>query len=344
MTDRNDRKKPGLLPFWLDKEGNDRTAYCNFYQYCLHVEKITGARLGTGPGPQSDPVRFRPWPGMGFPTGELRCTETDPENPDMPPTVRTNFLGLYGVDSPLPTTYIDDILTEREGHEAMTAFLDIFNHRIMTQFYRIWRKKSWPHTFEPGGTDSMSQRVMAMTGITRAREYPTSRLMAMLHPMLHTTLTAEGIESVIRSQAPHTSVRVTPHHPARMYVRAQAQFTLSEPMSLQEHPVTGDTLGDVNYCARVEMYTEDREEADGWMPDGELRRDVFSLLRVYLGCDYDLQLWVTIPTRFLPVPRMGDDRLFSGCNVMLGLRDDNLEDMPLTARISVGNVRHEGDG
>ncbi len=32
----------------------------------------------------------------------------------------------------------------REGHEALQGLLDIFSHRIMTQFYRIWRKYSWP--------------------------------------------------------------------------------------------------------------------------------------------------------------------------------------------------------
>lgn len=33
----------------------------------------------------------------------------------------------------------------------LETFLDIFNHRILTQFYRIWRKYSYPATFEAGG-------------------------------------------------------------------------------------------------------------------------------------------------------------------------------------------------
>ncbi len=81
---------------------------------------------------------------MGFPVSELKAVETSEERPDAPPTVRTTFMGLYGVDSPLPTGYIDDITQRREGHEALEAFLDIFNHRMMTQFYRIWRKYNYP--------------------------------------------------------------------------------------------------------------------------------------------------------------------------------------------------------
>lgn len=77
---------------------------------------------------------------MGFPVSELKALETDPVQPEAPLTARTTFMGLYGVDSPLPTAYIDDITQQREGHEALEGFLDIFNHRFMTQFYRIWRK------------------------------------------------------------------------------------------------------------------------------------------------------------------------------------------------------------
>ncbi|UMX65621.1 type VI secretion system baseplate subunit TssG [Klebsiella pneumoniae] len=46
------------------------------------------------------PIRFRPHPGMGFPVGEIRAMD-DPE-PPRPPAVHVTFMGLYGVESPLP--------------------------------------------------------------------------------------------------------------------------------------------------------------------------------------------------------------------------------------------------
>ena len=114
----------------------------NFYRFCQLLEKRhpEASPLGGTLNPASDPVRFRPHPGMGFPVSELKAVEYDEYHPDAPPTVRTTFMGLYGVDSPLPTAWLDDIARQREGHEAQEAFLDIFNHRILTQFYRIWRK------------------------------------------------------------------------------------------------------------------------------------------------------------------------------------------------------------
>jgi type VI secretion system protein ImpH len=77
------------------------------------------------------------------------------------------------------------------------------------------------------------------------------------------------------------------------------------------------------------------------MPDGQLRNDVMALLRTYLGCDYDLRFWLTIPTRLLPMPRLGDPGLFNGYNMMLGLREDNQSAMPDMVRIRIGRLREE---
>jgi type VI secretion system protein ImpH len=72
---------------------------------------------------------------------------------------------VYGVDSPLPTSWLDDIAQRREGHEAVTSFLDIFSHRITTQYYRIWRKYAYPATFEAGGRDATSQCLLGLVGL-----------------------------------------------------------------------------------------------------------------------------------------------------------------------------------
>lgn len=85
-------------------------ARINFYRFCQFLEQSQqNAPLGSTDNPATDAVRFRPHPGMGFPVSELKNVERDAGNPNVPPTVRTTFLGLYGVDSPLPTAYLDYI-------------------------------------------------------------------------------------------------------------------------------------------------------------------------------------------------------------------------------------------
>lgn len=72
----------------------------NFYRFCqlLEQENPDAPKLGSTEKLSADPVRFRPWPGMGFPVSELKAVETDEDHPGLSPTVRTTFLGMYGVD------------------------------------------------------------------------------------------------------------------------------------------------------------------------------------------------------------------------------------------------------
>ena len=161
-------------------------ARINFYRFCQLLEQSQqNAPLGSTDSPATDAVRFRPHPGMGFPVSELKNVERDAGNPDAPPTVRTTFLGLYGVDSPLPTAYLDYITQRHDGHDAVMAFLDIFNHRFITQYYRIWRKYNYPASFEAGAVDDISRCLLGLIGlgIPGSENHiatPVSRFLALL--------------------------------------------------------------------------------------------------------------------------------------------------------------------
>ncbi len=69
-----------------------RVAEANLYRFCQLLEQALPGHppLGSSASPSDDAVRFRPDPGMGFPGGELRVIEDDPDNPLAPVTVRTH--------------------------------------------------------------------------------------------------------------------------------------------------------------------------------------------------------------------------------------------------------------
>ncbi len=153
--------------------------------------------------------------GMGFPVSELKNVERDVDNPDAPPTVRTTFLGLYGVDSPLPTAYLDYITQRHDGRDAVMAFLDIFNHRFITQYYRIWRKYNYPASFEAGAVDDISRCLLGLIGlgIPGSENHiatPVSRFLALLSVMRLPTRTAEGVTALVGLLAPLTKATVVP--------------------------------------------------------------------------------------------------------------------------------------
>lgn len=316
----------------------------NFYRFCQLLEQTDpdAPLLGATSHPGTDPVRFRPWPGMGFPVSELKRVETDEDSPDLPPTVRTTFLGMYGVDSPLPGNYLDDIAQRRDGHEATSAFLDIFSHRITTQYYRIWRKYAYPATFEAGGGDATSQCLLGLVGLgipgTAAHvATPVSRFLALLGTMRLPTRNAEGIRALVSLLAPDTQALVTPHDPVKVPIERRAGLAADSRVPLWQRATLGKTAKESGSRVLLTLVTRNPQEAEGWLPGGHYHTDLLALLRVYLGYRSDARLRLTVPVSLLPEPRLGKTRRIQlGRTGLLGLKNGKLSDNRETLTVSLG--------
>lgn len=280
--------------------------YMNFYRFCQLLEQSQPDKpvIGSSWQVRSEPVRFRPHPGMGFPASEIKGTE-QPDYPHLPPTVRITFMGLYGVESPLPTHYIDDIAQRREGYEATADFLDIFNHRLIAQYYRIWRKYSYPASFEEGGKDNISQYLLGLAGLgiegcTDSIAAPASRFLALLPVMLLPGRTAEGMASLVRLLAPNTQANIWHHDKRRVPLKKPLTMRVSNPITLTNRPVMGNYATDVNSQVLMRLTTTDPAEVQGWLPGGELHTDLMALLHVWLGSRLDVRMQLCVERSLLP--------------------------------------------
>jgi type VI secretion system protein ImpH len=276
---------------------------------------------------------------MGFSVSELKSVEYT-EN--TPPLVRSTFMGLYGVDSPLPTAYLDDITQQREGHEALQGFLDIFSHRILTQFYRIWRKYSYPATFEAGGVDDISQSLLGLVGLgipgtANHIATPVSRFLALLTVLRQPGKTQEGMQALVQLLAPKTRVRVSPYCLRPVAVSQPLGFAGDADFLLDGNTPLGDEAMDVSSQLLVELTTDCDQEAQGWMPDGQLYQDFLVMLRVYLGWRFKAKIRLTVSTHLLPVPPLGDAPFWLGMNGVLGVEGEVVpDDVPLTFTTELG--------
>ena len=316
----------------------------NFYRLCQLLEKRNQGKplLGSTSHPSDDPVRFCPHPGMGFPASELKAVEYNDEDCTAPPVIRTTFMGMYGVDSPLPTAYLDDITQRREGHEALQGFLDIFNHRILTQFYRIWRKYSYPATFEAGGNDDISQSLLGLVGLgipgtANHIATPVSRFLALLSVLRLPGKTQEGIQAMVSLLAPQTTVQVSPYCLRPVEVDQPMGFYAEDDFLLDGNMPLGDEVMDASSQLLIALSTDNEQEAQGWKPDGLLYQDFLVMLRVYLGWRFKAKINLTTSTHLLAVPLLGDGPFWLGMNGVLGAEEGKTEDdIPPTFTTELG--------
>ena len=104
----------------------------------LECQRPDLPRVGFAVSPSEDPVRFWQNPSMRFAPANLDSVR--PGGPDTVPRIAVNFFGLFGPNAPLPP-HITEYVLERELHHhdpTITAFFNLFHHRLISLFYRAW--------------------------------------------------------------------------------------------------------------------------------------------------------------------------------------------------------------
>ncbi len=142
-----------------------------FFQAVRQLESsLSGhARIGHLGPVAEERLRLRPHLGFGFPTGDINSIDQLPAAPGQPPRYElvANFLGIYGVSSPLPSYITEDLLALEEANPLQRQFLDLFNHRLLSLFYRAWQKYRCADGDMAGPQGAYTRRLLLLLGLDR---------------------------------------------------------------------------------------------------------------------------------------------------------------------------------
>jgi type VI secretion system protein ImpH len=163
---------PGSLAARLFKEGY---AF-SFFQSVRLLEQVYPDRqpVGHDAAPLTEVARFRANVSMSFPPSQIN-TLNAPAAFDQPPTMVVNFFGLTGPSGILPRHYTELLLRlyrDAKGPErtSLRDWLDLFNHRLISLFYRAWTKYHFfipfqRREFEKREPDSFTQAIYSIAGM-----------------------------------------------------------------------------------------------------------------------------------------------------------------------------------
>ncbi|RDS80913.1 type VI secretion system baseplate subunit TssG [Dyella monticola] len=290
----------------------------HFFRFCELLERSAPhcPTLGSTDSLADEPIRFRSQLRLGFPGREIEAVENDPDDPTAPPTVRTAFLGLYGVDARMPSYFVDEIAQRREGAEPLAAFLDIFHHRIVTQYFRIWRKYHYPAGFERDGRDPISTCLLSLAGLGLGmaqigQQVDPRKLLSMLGLVNQKTRTAEGLAGVLQHAVPNATITVKEFHPIWVTIDT------AEPMPLGEQCVLGGGFFDRSNCVNVVIALTSSDSVAALMPGMSAHKDIMALLRFYLGYEAQAIMEAEVPPALMPPPILEPNAVNLGYTSML---------------------------
>lgn len=117
-------------------------------------------------------VRFRTHLSLDTPASSIYSLERPapkkpPQTTVKPPQMTVTFMGLVGSMGALPAHYTEMLLERRFRHRDRTAhdFLDIFNHRLISLFFKAWEKYHLINDVERGARDRMLRCLLGLAGM-----------------------------------------------------------------------------------------------------------------------------------------------------------------------------------
>ena len=129
--------------------------------------------VGQFVNPANEVVRFSANTPVSFPPSQIHGIDWHENDKNktggQAPTMTVNFMGMTGPSGVLPIAYSELVLDRlRARDHTLHDFLDIFNHRMISLFYRAWEKYRFSLQYERGERDHLGQLLLDFIGLGTA--------------------------------------------------------------------------------------------------------------------------------------------------------------------------------
>jgi type VI secretion system protein ImpH len=284
-----------------------------FFQAVRLLERIHPDRepVGHFSVPSSEAVRFRAHASTAFPASEIQSLrDSDGERADM----EVNFMGLFGPLGVLPL-YYTELIAERKRlrDTALIDFLDVFNHRMISLFYRAWGKYRFPIGYEQGAQEQVGRRLLdfiglGTPGLQNRQKVADNALIFYSGLLSQQPRCAANLESLLTDyfEAP---VEVEQFVGAWYKLDESTQFCMDDGTDVSEQlgfgAVVGDEVWDTQARVRIRIGPLRIARYLDFLPSGAGYAPLRSLAEFYAGGEVDFELQLILDRRDVPVCELG---------------------------------------
>jgi type VI secretion system protein ImpH len=286
--------------------------------------------------PGTEVVRFAANPSLEFPASEIQSMEW-PDDPSNPVKMMVNFMGLAAPNGVLPEPYVELIIErankkvgkDKNGKDrfdnGFRDFLDIFNHRFISLFYRVWEKYHFYVPYEEKETDPLTPLLMSFIGLgTRGlleRQVVSDQALAYYAGLLgQRPRSAQALQQILEDYF-NVPIEVEQFvgRWIRLPLRDQTQFDDAESIHIQLGfgAVAGNEIWDQQSMVRIKVGPLSLMQYLDFLPtpQGRAYPALKSLLKFYSNDQLDFQVQLVLQERETPSLQLTGE---PGGSVLLG--------------------------
>lgn len=323
MASKHRTESPALSSALADDLQRNGSRYGFFQAMRLLRQSVSNEQV------LRDLVRVRPALSLAFPDSDIGHIQRDGQGRYR---IEANFFGLYGVTSPLPTFYTEDLIQESmQGHSAMRDFLDIVHATLYPLLYQAWEKYRVWLTIEEQGDRHRLQQLYALVGMADLSAWHgTARtLLPFAGSLSAFPRSASGLEGLLQGMLRNVPVQVAPCAVRAVSIPPQARTLLGRhACRLGDDTVLGEEVMDCAGNADIVIGPLLADDFHALLPGAEQHQRIQRVVRWYLSAPVRCEFHLSIEPRERRCASLGKGWQRLGLNTWLG-KDDVA---PLPAR------------
>jgi type VI secretion system protein ImpH len=224
-----------------------------------------------------------------------------------------NFLGLLGLNGPLPL-FLTEYARRRRGRgdRAFARFLDLFNHRMVSLFYRAWAMHQRAVGYDRPGEDRYATYVGSLFGIGMAAfrnrdSVPDIAKLGFGGRLACQTRNADGLAAIVEEYF-GIPARVEQFVGQWIDLPAENLTRLGESRStgtLGNSAVLGSRAWDCQQRFRIRIGPMNFADYQRLMPDGQSIKRLAAWVRNYVGDELSWEVQLVLRAAEVPRVRVG---------------------------------------
>jgi type VI secretion system protein ImpH len=292
---------------------DDEPFRVQFFQAVRLLQKMETNRKPVGYfiTPQEETIRFSSRTSLAFPPSEIHDLQ---RAGDGPAEMLVEFMGMCAAISVMPNTYTEFLIERaREKDHAMEDFLNIFNHRMISFFYRGWEKYRFFIEYEKSGEDPLYFRLLDIlglgtAGLRRRAGIPDESYLNYAGLLARHVRSAASLQQILED---YFQVQVQIGQFAGTWRKLGAEnqtcFTGKNAASerLGEGAVAGDEVWDHHGRIRIELGPMPFEQYVKFLPGNEAYHELVAWLKFYSNGSYESEVQLALAREGVPACELG---------------------------------------
>ena len=253
-------------------------------------------------------IRIQPELSLDYAENDILDLEEDVEGNLK---LTTSFMGLYGISSPLPAYYTEELLDDEwEGDTAPRDFLDIIHQHLYPLLFRAWQKYRFTHQTLEQSEEKYWDVLYSIIGLSdvefRACSKYSQKFLPYLGLLSQKQKSLVGLKTILKDVLNTNEIEITPCAERKVDIpEKQYCYLGTDQVTLGQDATIGQQIDDRMGKAVIKIRGVSSKDFQKFLHDSDYLDFIRTLTKFYLVQPLDIEVRLVLDPFALQTSQLG---------------------------------------